>query len=181
MELVLTGDQISAREACDRGLVSRVVPAASLLEEAILTGGKIATSSQPVVAMAKACVNAAFETSLAEGLRLERALFYSTFATMDQKVRRALRTPILPLPPPPHPPPTVLLCQLADRLAVAPRPADRTRIRILPTQRNSATRPTSLAHPPSAPSFVVLPDWDDRFCRQEEARLQARVSCIRHG
>mmetsp|Transcript_13733 Transcript_13733/g.41812 ORF Transcript_13733/g.41812 Transcript_13733/m.41812 type:complete len:110 (-) Transcript_13733:941-1270(-) len=86
MELVLTGEHISAQEACDRGLVSRIVPAASLLEEAVTTGVKIAAKSQPVVAMAKTCVNAAFETSLAEGLRLERSLFYSTFATEDQKV-----------------------------------------------------------------------------------------------
>mmetsp|Transcript_13736 Transcript_13736/g.41819 ORF Transcript_13736/g.41819 Transcript_13736/m.41819 type:complete len:103 (-) Transcript_13736:742-1050(-) len=86
MELVLTGEHISAQEACDRGLVSRIVPAASLLEEAVTTGVKIAAKSQPVVAMAKTCVNAAFETSLAEGLRLERSLFYSTFATEDQKI-----------------------------------------------------------------------------------------------
>ena len=66
--------------------VSRVVPAAELLEDALGTAAKIAKQSQPIVSMAKACVNAAYESSLAEGLRLERLLFYSTFATQDQKI-----------------------------------------------------------------------------------------------
>ena len=86
MELVLTGDFMSVEEAVTRGLVSRVVPAADLLDEALKTAAKIASYSQPVVGIAKVCVNAAFESSLAEGLRLERALFYSTFATEDQKI-----------------------------------------------------------------------------------------------
>lgn len=86
MELVLTGETMSAHEARERGLVSRVVPAAELLDDAIKTAAKIAANSQPIVAMAKTCVNAAFETSLAEGLRLERALFYASFATQDQKI-----------------------------------------------------------------------------------------------
>ena len=47
---------------------------------------KISEMSQPIVTIAKECVNAAFESSLAEGLRLERSLFYSTFATNDQKI-----------------------------------------------------------------------------------------------
>eukprot|EP00320_Phaeocystis_rex_P003347 CAMPEP_0119060744 /NCGR_PEP_ID=MMETSP1178-20130426/4670_1 /TAXON_ID=33656 /ORGANISM="unid sp, Strain CCMP2000" /LENGTH=283 /DNA_ID=CAMNT_0007041879 /DNA_START=29 /DNA_END=880 /DNA_ORIENTATION=+ len=86
MELCLTGAMIDAQEAVSRGLASRVVPAADLLEEALRTAAEIGKMSQPVVAMAKACVNVAFESSLTEGLRFERALFYSTFATQDQKI-----------------------------------------------------------------------------------------------
>ena len=86
MELVLTGDMMSAEEACTRGLVARVVPAAELLDDALGQAAKIASMSQPIVAMAKTCVNASFESPLAEGLRLERALFYSTFGTKDQKI-----------------------------------------------------------------------------------------------
>ena len=86
MELVLTGDMMSAEEACGRGLVSRVVPKEKLMDEVLSTGEKIANYSQPVVGMAKACINVAFETSLAEGLRFERSVFYSTFATQDQKI-----------------------------------------------------------------------------------------------
>jgi len=86
MELVLTGDMITAEEAAARGLVSRVVPAADLLDDALATAAKIAAMSEPIVAMAKTCVNVSFETGLTEGLRTERALFYSTFATQDQKI-----------------------------------------------------------------------------------------------
>lgn len=86
MELVLTGDMMSAEEAASRGLASRVVPHADLLDDALKTAGKIASMSQPIVTMAKDCVNVAFESSLAEGLRFERALFYSSFATEDQKI-----------------------------------------------------------------------------------------------
>ena len=68
------------------GLVSRVVPAAELLDDALKTAAKIASMSQPIVAMAKDCVDVAFESSLAEGLRFERGLFYSTFGTADQKI-----------------------------------------------------------------------------------------------
>lgn len=86
MELCLTGGLIGAEEAVSRGLASRVVPAAELLDDALATAATIAAMSQPIVAIAKTCVNVAFESSLAEGLRLERALFYSTFATHDQKI-----------------------------------------------------------------------------------------------
>ena len=86
MELVLTGDMMGSEEACNRGLVARVLPAADLLNEALNQAEKIAKMSQPIVAMAKTCVNASFESPLAEGLRLERALFYSSFATKDQKI-----------------------------------------------------------------------------------------------
>jgi len=86
MEIVLTGAMISADEAVARGLASRVVPSAQLLEDAISTAAKIASFSQPIVAMAKDAINTSFETSLTEGLRYERALFYSSFATQDQKI-----------------------------------------------------------------------------------------------
>jgi len=86
MELVLTGDMIGAEEAVARGLASRMVPAANLMDEAVLTASKIASFSEPIVSMAKTCVNVAFESSLAEGLRFERALFYSSFGTQDQKI-----------------------------------------------------------------------------------------------
>jgi len=86
MELVLTGDMMTAEEACSRGLVSRVVPADQLLDDALKTASKIAKLSQPIVAIAKDMVNASFESSLKEGLRLERLAFYSTFSTKDQKI-----------------------------------------------------------------------------------------------
>jgi len=85
MDMVLTGRTMDAAEAERCGLVSRVVPAAELLDEAMKTAARIAELSQPVVAMAKESVNRAFETTLAEGIRFERRLFHSTFATEDQK------------------------------------------------------------------------------------------------
>jgi len=85
MEMVLTGRQIDAAEAERCGLVSRIVPLADLLPEAIKTAEKIATLSRPVVMMAKECVNRSYETTLAEGVRFERRVFHSTFATDDQK------------------------------------------------------------------------------------------------
>ena len=85
MELVLTGDRLDALSAEKLGLVSRVIPEANLVEEALALANKIAGHSQPVVAIAKECVNKAYELSLAEGLNYERKLFYSTFATEDQK------------------------------------------------------------------------------------------------
>jgi enoyl-CoA hydratase/carnithine racemase len=86
MELVLTGDMMSAEEACSRGLAARVVPHDQLVDDAVATAAKISEMSQPVVAIAKTCVNVSFESSLAEGLKFERHLFYSTFATQDQKL-----------------------------------------------------------------------------------------------
>ena len=85
MELCLTGRMMDAAEAESAGLVARIVPAARLLEETFATADKIAGFSQPVVMMAKEAVNRAFETTLSEGLRFERRLFHSTFATEDQK------------------------------------------------------------------------------------------------
>ena len=61
------------------------MPAAELVEEAVKVAGKIANLSRPVVMLCKESVNAAFETSLAQGITFERRLFHSTFATEDQK------------------------------------------------------------------------------------------------
>jgi enoyl-CoA hydratase len=85
MDLCLTGRMMDAAEAERAGLVSRVVPVDKLLDEAIAVAERIAGLSQPVVMMVKESVNRAFETTLAEGVRFERRLFHSTFATEDQK------------------------------------------------------------------------------------------------
>ncbi len=85
MDLVLTGRMMDAAEAERSGLVARVVPAASLMDEAMKTAETIAALSLPSVMAAKEAVNAAHESSLAEGLRFERRLFHSLFATDDQK------------------------------------------------------------------------------------------------
>jgi len=85
MDMVLTGRMMDAAEAERCGLVSRVVPAADLLEEALKAAGKIADFSLPAVIMAKEAVNRSYETTLAEGLRFERRLFHSMFALDDQK------------------------------------------------------------------------------------------------
>ncbi|KAM9326214.1 enoyl-CoA hydratase, mitochondrial [Gastrophryne carolinensis] len=85
MEMVLTGDRISAEEAKQAGLVSKVFPVEKVVEEAISCGERIAKNSKLIVAMAKEAVNGAFELSLAEGNKLEKRLFYSSFATDDRK------------------------------------------------------------------------------------------------
>ena len=85
MELCLTGRTMDAAEAERAGLVSRIVPAADLLDDAQTTAQTIASMSLPITMMAKEAVNRAFETSLAEGVRFERRLFHSAFATLDQK------------------------------------------------------------------------------------------------
>jgi enoyl-CoA hydratase len=85
MDMVLTGRLIDAGEAERIGLVSRVVPAAELIEAALAAGGKIASLSGPSVKMAKEAVNRAFETPLSEGIRTERRLFHSLFATEDAR------------------------------------------------------------------------------------------------
>ena len=84
MEMVLTGRMMDAAEAERSNLVCRVVPATNLLEEAFKIAGAICGKSQPVVSMAKDAVNAAYESSLAEGIRFERRAFYATFATEDR-------------------------------------------------------------------------------------------------
>ena len=85
MDLVLTARLMDAQEAERSGLVSRVVPAAKLLEEALSAGEAIAQFSLPAVMMAKEAVQRAYEAPLAEGLLFERRLFHSLFATADQK------------------------------------------------------------------------------------------------
>jgi enoyl-CoA hydratase len=85
MDMILTGRMMDAAEAERSNLVCRVVPAADLVAEALKMGEKIASLSAPSVAMAKEAVNVAYETTLREGVRFERRLFYSLFATEDQK------------------------------------------------------------------------------------------------
>ena len=84
MDLCLTGRMMDADEAERAGLVSRVVAADRLMEEALTAAKKIASMGQIAVIANKEAVNAAFETPLNEGLRLERRLFYGLFATDDQ-------------------------------------------------------------------------------------------------
>ncbi len=85
MEMCLTGRNMDASEAERSGLVSRVVPLADLLPEAVKAAQKIAEQSSPIVMMTKETVNRAYETTLAEGVRFERRLFHAMFATEDQK------------------------------------------------------------------------------------------------
>ncbi len=85
MELCLTGRLIDAAEAERAGLVSRIVPAAELVEEALKVAEKIASFPLSAVMMAKESVNRAEETPLSEGLRFERRLFHALFSTEDQK------------------------------------------------------------------------------------------------
>ncbi|CDO32356.1 enoyl-CoA hydratase [Mycobacterium vulneris] len=85
MDLILTGRTIDAVEAERAGLVSRLVPADSLIDEALAVAETIAGMSLSASRMAKEAVNRAFESSLAEGLLYERRLFHSAFATADQK------------------------------------------------------------------------------------------------
>ncbi len=85
MDLCLTGRMMDAAEAERSGLVARVFPADSLLEEALAAAATIASHSLPVAMMAKEAVNRAFESSLAEGLLFERRSFHATFALDDQK------------------------------------------------------------------------------------------------
>ncbi len=85
MDLILTARMMDAAEAERAGLVSRVVPADKLLEEAMAVAVKIAGYSLPVVMMAKEAVNRAYETTLAEGVQFERRMFHATFALADQK------------------------------------------------------------------------------------------------
>ena len=85
MEMCLTGRMMDAEEAERSGLVSRIVPADQLIEEAVKTAESIAGMSLPIVMMTKETVNRAYETTLSEGVRFERRLFHSMFATEDQK------------------------------------------------------------------------------------------------
>ncbi len=85
MDMVLTGRLMEAAEAERCGLVSRVVPLAELLDTALAAGRKIAGLSPNAVKLTKEMVNAAYETPLSQGIRLERRLFHSLFAFNDQK------------------------------------------------------------------------------------------------
>ncbi len=85
MDMCLSGRMMNAAEAEQAGLVSRVFPADDLVKQALKIANKIAGFSAPIVMMTKESVNRAQETSLAEGIRFERRLFQSMFATKDQK------------------------------------------------------------------------------------------------
>ena len=85
MDLCLTARMMDAAEAERAGLVSRVVPSARLLEEALAVAGKIAAFSLPVTMMVKEAVNRAYESTLTEGVLFERRLFHAAFALDDQK------------------------------------------------------------------------------------------------
>jgi enoyl-CoA hydratase len=85
MEMCLTGRNMDAAEAERSGLVSRVVPADQLLDEAMKAAETAASMSLPIAMMTKEAVNRAYETTLNEGVRFERRVFYAMFATQDQK------------------------------------------------------------------------------------------------
>ena len=85
MDMILTGRMMSAEEAELMGLVSRIVPAADLVDEAVKLAQAICRLSLPSVMLAKEAVNRAFETTLAEGILFERRAFHATFSTEDQK------------------------------------------------------------------------------------------------
>jgi enoyl-CoA hydratase len=85
MEMCLTGRMMDAAEAERANLVARVVPAASLMDEAMKTAEAIASMSLPIAMMTKETINRAYETSLGEGIRFERRVFHSQFAVADQK------------------------------------------------------------------------------------------------
>jgi enoyl-CoA hydratase len=84
MEMCLTGRMMDATEAVQCGLVSRVVPADKLMEEAMKTAEAIAKKSRPVVFMIKESVNRAYETTLREGVLFERRVFHSAFSLEDK-------------------------------------------------------------------------------------------------
>ena len=85
MDLCLTARMMDAQEAERAGLVSRVVPADKLMDEALGVAARIAAASLPVVMMIKESINRAYEAPLAEGILFERRLFHSQFALEDQK------------------------------------------------------------------------------------------------
>jgi len=85
MDMCLTGRMMDAQEAERSGLVARIVPLATLMDEAMKAAQTIASMPLPAAMLAKEAVNCAFETPLAEGIRFERRVFHSLFATADQK------------------------------------------------------------------------------------------------
>jgi enoyl-CoA hydratase len=86
MDMVLTARTMNADEAERAGLVSRIVPAASLVDDAVAVAATICEFSLPSVMMAKEAVNRAYEGTLSDGVHFERRLFHSLFATEDQKI-----------------------------------------------------------------------------------------------
>ena len=85
MDMCLTGRMMDAAEAERAGLVSRVVPVADVVEEAVKAAQEIAQRSLPAAMLVKECVNRAYETTLSEGVRFERRMFQATFGTSDQQ------------------------------------------------------------------------------------------------
>jgi enoyl-CoA hydratase len=85
MEMCLTGRMMDAQEAERSGLVSRIVPAEQLVEEALRTAATIASMSLPIAMQIKDCINSAYESTLTEGVKFERRNFHAAFATHDQK------------------------------------------------------------------------------------------------
>jgi enoyl-CoA hydratase len=85
MDLLLTGRMMGAEEAERAGLVSRIVPAASLMDEALATAATVCALGLPSVMMLKECVNEAFESGLSSGVRYERRAFHALFGTEDQR------------------------------------------------------------------------------------------------
>jgi enoyl-CoA hydratase len=85
MEMCLTGRMIDAAEAERAGLVARIIPAAELIEDAVKTAAAIASMAPLAVLANKEMVNAAYETTLAQGVQFERRLFHALFGTADQK------------------------------------------------------------------------------------------------
>jgi len=84
MEMNLTGRFMDAAEAERAGLVSRIIPADELVDEALATAAKIAAKGAVAVLAVKEAVNRAYETTLAEGVRFERRMFHALFATEDK-------------------------------------------------------------------------------------------------
>ena len=85
MDMCLTGRMMDVHEAERAGLVSRIVPLASLMDEAMKAAQAIAGMSMPIAMMTKESINRSYETTLAEGIRFERRVFQAMFATHDQK------------------------------------------------------------------------------------------------
>ena len=85
MDMILTARMMDAAEAERAGLVSRVVPAEKLLDEALAAAAVINAMGGPSAALAKECINRAFESGLSDGVSYERRLFHALFATADQK------------------------------------------------------------------------------------------------
>lgn len=85
MEMCLTGRMMDAQEAERSGLVSRIVPAERLVDEALATASAIASMSLPITMQIKDCINSAYESTMTEGVKFERRNFHAAFATHDQK------------------------------------------------------------------------------------------------